>query len=98
MVGMCRGCREDARVRLGLCGAVDSWLMGCGCGERIRGADRRSARRGVCAARHGWVLPVRGLRLNSIIGSGLGWGLCVRLVGWCGVCACGGTARGGRLA
>ena len=63
---MWRGCREDARVRVGLCGAVDSWLM------RGADADRRSARRGVCAARHGWLAPVRGLQLGSIVGSGLG--------------------------
>jgi hypothetical protein len=80
---MCRGCREDARVWLGLCGAVDSWQMGGGYKERMRGADRRSARRGMCAVWHGWVAPVRGLRLNSVIGSGLGLRLSVWLV--CGV-------------
>jgi hypothetical protein len=71
--GMRLGCCEDARVRVGLCGAggVGGWLADPGSGY----ADRiGTGRVGTCAAaRHGW---------HECAGCG-SLGGCARS-GWCG--------------
>ncbi len=70
LVGMRRGCCEDARVRVGAVRGGRCWLMGGRCGDRIG----RWARRGVCACA-ALVARVCGLRLargRGEIGLGVG--------------------------